>query len=399
MGNELSGPKRLLILDDEADVGATIANIARSAGFEALSVTSSDAFFAEINAWSPSHLALDLVMPHVDGIEVLRRLGGAACKACIIITSGVGSRVLDAAKRSALEHGLILSGVVSKPFTPSKFRALLAGPGVANDPRGGRAPRHEVVVDADMLHAAMEGRELTMAYQPKTDCRSGRVIGFEALARWMHPIHGVIPPDRFIVAAEHLGLMDPLTAHLFDIALDWFREIRTFSDYILSFNISRSSLGDIAFADRLARQCTHHEVPPERVILELTETSALADPTTSLDLLTRLRVKGFRLSIDDFGVGYSSIAQLVRLPFSELKIDKSFVFDAAASSESRTIIRTMVNLGHSLDLTVTAEGVEDGDALKILADAGCDLAQGYFIARPMPATAVRPWLEAREGGA
>lgn len=388
--------KRLLILDDDADIGATIANIARTVGFEAMSVTESESFFAQVDTWSPSHIAIDLVMPEVDGIEVMRRLGGAACPASIIITSGVGSRVLDAAKRSALEHGLRLGGVVSKPFTPAKFRALLAEPGVATDARTGRAERAEVQVDAAMIQAAIVRREFTMAYQPKIACRSAAVIGSEALARWTHPVHGMIPPDRFIVAAERLGLMDPLTVHLFDIALAWFAEIREAQDFVLSFNISRSSLGDIQLADRLARQCADHGVPPGQIILELTETSALADPTTSLDLLTRLRFKGFRLSIDDFGVGYSSIAQLVRLPFSELKIDKSFVFEAASSSEARTIIRTMVNLGHSLDLTVTAEGVEDGEALKILCEAGCDLAQGYHIARPLHASAVQAWLDGRK---
>ncbi len=392
-----SDVRRLLILDDEAAVGTTIANIALSAGFEARALTDPEVFFHEMDAWEPSHIALDLVMPEVDGIEVLRRLGDSGCRASVIITSGVGSRVLEAARLSALEHGLAIAGVVSKPFTPAKFRTLLReGQGAVRPvPRSGRQSRNEVAITASMLETALARRELSLAYQPKILCASGAVAGFEALARWQHPEHGPIAPDRFVVAAEHLGLIDALTDHLFELALTWFTSALPEGETRLSFNISRRSLGDIGFADRLAGRCLAHGLRPQRVILEITETSALSDPTTSLDLLTRLRFKGFRLSIDDFGVGYSSIAQLARLPFSELKIDKSFVMSAATSAEARTIIRAMIGLAHGLELEVTAEGVEDEPALTMLREAGCDLAQGYHIARPMPDGAVPAWLGAR----
>jgi len=161
----------------------------------------------------------------------------------------------------------------------------------------------------------------------------------------------------------------------------------------MSLNISAKSLVDLQLADNLSDVCQRFQIGTERIVLELTETSAMVDPILSLDLLTRLRVKGFQLSIDDFGTGFSSMIQLVRLPFSEIKVDKSFVMQAQQSSEARTVIKSIVELGHSLGLLATAEGVEDLDTLNYLNTLGCDLAQGYFIARPMWGDAARSWTE------
>lgn len=391
----LGHTRRLLILDDEAAMGQTIANIARTAGFEARAVVDAVSFFRELETWEPTHIALDLIMPDVDGIEVLRRLGDAGCGASILITSGVGTRVLEAAKQSALEHGLEIAGVVSKPFSPSKLRALLT----SSAPRPSQQitaaiVRPELTMSAEIIEDALASGQFELAYQPKISCGDGNLAGFEALARWRHPTHSFIPPDRFIIAAETFGLIDRLTERLFDTGLSWFAVFsRGRPGLRLSLNVSRRSLGDIAFAERVLAHCSRHGVAPESVILEVTETSALSDPTTSLDLLTRLRFKGFRLSIDDFGVGYSSIAQLVRLPFSELKVDKSFVINAATSTEARTVVRAIIGLAHNLGLEVTAEGVEDATTLSFLRECGCDLAQGYHIARPMFPADVERWVE------
>jgi EAL domain-containing protein (putative c-di-GMP-specific phosphodiesterase class I) len=235
-----------------------------------------------------------------------------------------------------------------------------------------------------------------LAYQPKIECRSGATAGFEALVRWKHPDRGIVMPDDFIPLAENAGLIDALTAQVFDQSLEWFSQSFPQSNPKLSLNISAKSLVDIQMADHLSALCHRFQIDTERIVLELTETSAMVDPILSLDLLTRLRMKGFQLSIDDFGTGFSSMVQLVRLPFSEIKVDKSFVMQAQNSSESRTVIKSIVELGHSLGLLVTAEGVEDLDTLNYLNTLGCDLAQGYFIARPMWGEAARNWVEQRK---
>ena len=234
-----------------------------------------------------------------------------------------------------------------------------------------------------------------MGYQPKVELKSGVTAGFEALVRWQHPDRGIVPPDAFISVAEECGLIDELTTEVLDQSLKWFSRSFPRSELKLSLNISAVSLVDIQMADRLFDICSRYSVAPGRVVLELTETSAMVDPTLSLDLMTRFRLKDFHLSLDDFGTGYSSMVQLVRLPFSEIKVDKSFVVNAKQSSESRTVIKSIVDLGHSLGLEVTAEGVEDQETLNYLHKVGCDLAQGYFIAPPLPGEAAYLWLERR----
>jgi len=164
---------------------------------------------------------------------------------------------------------------------------------------------------------------------------------------------------------------------------------------LLSVNISARTLTDFQIVDRIAARCLETGIDPALVSLELTETSAMEDPVMSLDLLTRFRMKGFQLSLDDFGTGYSSMLQLVRLPFSEIKVDKSFVMTAMRSQESRTVVKSVVDLGHSLGLSVTAEGVEDVQTLDYLRSIGCDRAQGFFIGRPMNEDAVATWRAER----
>ncbi|MDZ7670907.1 MAG: EAL domain-containing protein [Gammaproteobacteria bacterium] len=401
---------RLLILDDDPMTGQTMQSIAEFAGMEVRSTTSHEDFFGTVGQWLPDVIALDLIMPGMDGVEVMSELAVRGCDASIIITSGVGSRVLDAAARSAGEHGLNIVGVLPKPFLPAALRDLLSKCVPAEQrsdpvsPAPLQAPRRVNLTEAD-LDLALERNELFVVYQPKLHCQSGALAGFEALVRWQHPDLGIVPPDRFIGLAERSGRMDALTRTVFTQALDWFTELRrgagpageqvlstqTLNSLTLSLNVSAVTLGSVDLFDWLEALCESHGLTPDRLILELTETSAMEDPIASLDMMTRLRMKGFQLSIDDFGTGYSSMLQLVRLPFSEIKVDKSFVLTASNSEESRTVIRSVVDLGRSLGLRSTAEGVEDAATLDYLRRIGCDLAQGFHIARPMPGDDVVPW--------
>jgi len=383
---------RLLILDDDPDIGRMIGFILGGVGVESRAVSSPDDFLREIDDWGPTHLAIDLVMPEMDGIAVLRLLAARQCRARIIITSGVGSRILDAARRVASEHGLRISGVLPKPFTPTALRTLIMD-GAADEPAVAPSKAKPFVVTEDELRRAIDMRQLELFYQPKIVCATGELAGFESLVRWRHPTQGIIPPDRFVGLAERSDLIHAMTNLVLDNATDWLARHPS-QTLALSLNISPRNLVDLDMVDRIARMCDERGIAPHRLTFELTETSAMKDPVIALGLLTQLRVKNFNLSIDDFGTGYSSMVQLVRLPFSEMKVDKSFVMTATESQESRTIIKSIVDLGHSLGLRVTAEGLEDSDTLEFLNSLGCDMAQGYLISPPMPSHQVERWIAA-----
>jgi EAL domain-containing protein (putative c-di-GMP-specific phosphodiesterase class I) len=390
--------RRILILDDDATVAQTIQWIAESLGFEAEFVTRPEEFFQRLDRMSPDIITIDLVMPELDGVEIMRLLAERKSRAKIVISSGMGTRVLDAAQRSASEHGLSIAGVISKPISREALRLLVGDGSESDQPASAEeqsAHRDEFEVTKQDLQNALDRHEFVMAYQPKIECRSGATAGFEALVRWKHPGRGIVMPDQFIPVAERAGLIDALTAQIFEQSLEWFSQPFPQSNPKLSLNISAKSLVDIQLADNLSALCQRFRIDTERIVLELTETSAMVDPILSLDLLTRLRMKGFQLSIDDFGTGFSSMIQLVRLPFSEIKVDKSFVLLAKQAKESLSVIKSIVDLGHSLDLRVTAEGVDDQSTLHYLNALGCDFAQGYFIARPLLGEAARSWAKQR----
>ncbi|HEV2098292.1 MAG TPA: EAL domain-containing protein, partial [Stellaceae bacterium] len=226
-------------------------------------------------------------------------------------------------------------------------------------------------------------------YQPQIELPLGHVSAAEALVRWRHPTRGVVPPDRFIPLAEASGLIEPLTEWVIATALraagEWRR--RGFPLGI-SINISGHNVRDIGLPDRIGGRCKEFGVAPERVILEITETAVMEDAVQAMDVLVRLRLKGFKLSVDDFGTGYSSLVRLHSMPFSELKIDRSFVGKLLDDAECGTIVDAIVGLARKLSLRCVAEGVESAPVLDMLSRMGCDGAQGYHICRPVSADAV-----------
>ena len=407
--------RRLLILDDDPLIGQTITAIAALAGLETRYTPHPEEFFRALEEWNPTHIALDLLMPEMDGVQVIQRLALHRCGAAIIITSGVGARVLDAAGRLAAEHGLNIVGVVPKPFTPARLRQLLLSevpspPGPVEH-RGAQkqTPAPAATLSVEELRSAILSGAIVPYFQPKVVCATGALAGFEVLARWRHPEQGLIPPDRFIPLAEASGLIDELTLHVTDHALRWFAlscaagngagsetsSAAPGAGVQLAVNISARTLSNTVLFDQIRERCLQLGIAAERLSFELTESSAMDDPIASLDLLTRLRMQGFHLALDDFGTGFSSMLQLVRLPFSEIKIDKSFVMTGMQSQESRTVTRFIVDLGRSLGLRCTAEGVEDLRVLDYLQTIGCDMAQGHAIAQPMPADAALRWMQQR----
>ncbi len=245
----------------------------------------------------------------------------------------------------------------------------------------------------DGLERALLNNRLHMAYQPKISLTDGKLKRVEALVRWEHPERGSISPSQFVPLAERHGLIDELTQWGLRTALRQWRIWRDEGiDTTLAFNISALSLDQLDFPDLVERIAKALEVPPEALVLELTE-GATQPLVKLMDTLTRFRIKGIGLAIDDFGVGYSTLMQLRQLPFTELKIDRFFVDDAATARDSMLIVRSIIELAHGLDLTVTAEGVETTAQLRLLRRLGCDVAQGFLIARPLAPEALGPWIE------
>lgn len=242
------------------------------------------------------------------------------------------------------------------------------------------------------LAAALSNGEVSVHHQPKVDLRTGAVVGAEALARWMHPQYGFIPPSFFIPLAEASGLIDQLTQCVIGTVAYQGPLLQSGEKAInIAVNVSAQNLANLDFPDQFEATCKRHGYSCRNTTIELTE-SATQTVEHLLDTLTRLRLRGTRLSLDDFGTGYSSLVQLHQLPFSEMKIDRSFVIGMETSKDCRTIVRSIIDLAHNLGLEVIAEGVETAAALDQLREFGCDLAQGYHIGRPMPPDAFRAWL-------
>jgi EAL domain-containing protein (putative c-di-GMP-specific phosphodiesterase class I) len=378
---------RLLIIDDEADLGAIFAKAGASCGYDTTATTDPDEFLKQVKNWQPTHIILDLMMPGLDGIELMNRLAEGGSDANFIIVSGVDQKIIDTARRLGSERGLKIGGVFTKPIRIAELRAKL----------------EDLKPDADWLTVdavsnAMERGEITLFYQPKINLATRWLTGFEALARWQHPIRGLIQPLRFLPMVEASPLIDQFTGYAIATACEqikvWNAEGLTCD---VAVNISARNLDSRGNADLLEGYCRDHAVDPSRLVFELTESAAMSDASQAMDVLARLRLKGIRLSIDDFGTGYSSLVQLQRMPFSEIKIDRAFVAECSNSQDSRVIVKTIVDLAHNLGMKAVAEGVETEQVLDYLAEIGCDEAQGYHISKPMPAADVAPWVKRRFG--
>jgi len=238
---------------------------------------------------------------------------------------------------------------------------------------------------------ALINQRLHMAYQPKVRLVDGALKRVEALVRWDDPEHGPISPARFVPLAEKHGLIEELTQWGLRTTLrQWLKWRDQGIDTCVAFNISALSLEQLDFPDLVERMCRALGVPTDRLVLELTE-SATQPLIKLMDTLTRFRIKGIGLAIDDFGTGYSSMMQLRQLPFTEIKIDQSFVADAVQARDSRLIIEAIVNLAHALGLSATAEGIETVEQLRLVRELGCDLAQGYLISVPIDPSALASW--------
>ena len=365
---------RLLIVEEDAAVVDSVAKIAKHAGYAVASTASAAGFVQLLESFRPS-LVMIAALPDGDGAALLEALAARACTSNVVLVGDADERL----RAAALELGLTRAAL-EKPIDFAELSRML-----------GRLLHSSSSFDANDLRRGIASGELLPHYQPKVSLVEGRwvVDGVEALARWQHPRLGLVMPNEFIPLAEQTGLIGELTSVMLNAAL---KQVRAWQDrgvrLTCAVNLPPSLVTDLSFPDRVAALLAENRVDGSQLVLEITETATIQNPTATMAILTRLRVKRVGLSLDDFGTGYSSLTQLYQMPFNEMKIDKSLVMNVPHSREANTMVGSLIELGHNLGLKICAEGVENRAALDMLAIMGCDRCQGYFISRAVPASEI-----------
>ncbi len=335
-------------------------------------------------------MIIDLCMPEMDGIELLRALAERNFSGRLVVISGLDKSVLRGALEVARMHPLNVVGALPKPIDLIELTKLLQR--TVN--LTGKADESFRNLQLDDLFDAVMHRQIKPYYQPLVDIRNEKVVGIEALARWEHKTLGMIPPDIFIPMAERKGVIYTLTNLMFELALKDFQTLKLLGYPLqLSFNLSATLLNLHKLPDNLLKQVEKYEINPEEVILEITESFGIVNDREAMETLSRLRLKGFQLAIDDFGTGYAAINNLLNMPFTQLKIDRSFVTDASNNEVAKTLLESCLRLSHDLELEVVCEGIESEEDLNLVRRFEGTIAQGFLISRPKPFKELVRWLE------
>lgn len=406
--------KRLLVIDDDPLVCQTLKHMAEFTGFEVITTGTNVEFFAQLVLFEPDVIVVDLNMPGQDGVQLIHQLAELNHNAQLVIVSGMDKRVLTAAAQAATELGLRLLGILQKPVPLARLQQLLMLYLSASEKKYSKSTSWQNQIEnadwmpsqEDLIHV-IENDLLTLHYQPKLDCQTGALIGFEALARWDIPGKGSVTPDVFVPLAENNHLISLMTVNIARQGIRWLKQIQSspllsachqHTDFrqqalTLSINVTAQCMDDSDLPEQLSELCAEFQVDPACIILEISESSAMDNPVVLLETLTRFRIKNFKLSIDDFGTGYSSMLHLVRLPFTEIKIDKDFVGIADSSEEARSVIRCIIDLSKSLGMKTVAEGVETQKTREFLTQCGCTSFQGYLVSRPLAQDRLPEWIK------
>jgi EAL domain-containing protein (putative c-di-GMP-specific phosphodiesterase class I) len=330
-------------------------------------------------------------MPGMDGMEFIRHVGERGTGASLILMSSLEPSLVASVEGMARAYGVHLLGAIEKPANAKKLAAVIGRHSLARNARG-----PVVVVTAEEVAAGIRANQFEAFFQPKVDPRTLEVKGAEAIARWRHPQLGIITPRSFMSSLEASGMVDDLTNVITSQAARHCRSWREAGlDVTVSVNLSLVSLADVRLADRMLALVEAEGLDPCHMIFEVTESAAASDEGKALENLSRLRMKGFGLSIDDYGTGYSSMSRLSRIPFTELKIDKSFVKNASHSPSSRAILESSLEMALKLGIDAVAEGVETQVEWDLVRSLDCPLAQGYFIGKPMEVMQFMDWVRGR----
>jgi EAL domain-containing protein (putative c-di-GMP-specific phosphodiesterase class I)/DNA-binding CsgD family transcriptional regulator/CheY-like chemotaxis protein len=374
---------RVLVFDDDAAVGRLAVRVATLCGMEAMAVTDATAFAQRLRVQPPQVVLLDLQLGETDGVEQLRLLAERQYGGVLVLMSGFDARVLGTARALGQSLGLKVEAVLQKPLRVAELEAVLHRVQTA-----GQSP------SAERLLTAIANDELVLEFQPVVSRKPKVLKKLEALVRWEHPTAGRVAPAEFLPMAEsNTAIIDALTDWVVGAAVDAYQVLTELGVSVpLAVNMSTLNLHDLTVPDRLEQRLRAGGMPARHLCLEITESAAFKDASLTMDILSRVRLKGMQLSIDDFGTGYSSLKMLRQMPFSEIKIDRSFVSDATTSRDSRAIVKSIMDLAANMEMGCVAEGVETEETAELLERLGsCDI-QGYLIAHPMPVEAVPAWL-------
>jgi EAL domain-containing protein (putative c-di-GMP-specific phosphodiesterase class I)/CheY-like chemotaxis protein/DNA-binding CsgD family transcriptional regulator len=373
---------RVLVFDDDAAIGRLVARVATMSGMDATAVTDTTAFAQRLRIQPPQVVLLDLQLGETDGVEQLRLLAERQYRGLLVLMSGFDARVLATARALGQSLGLKVEAVLQKPLRVAELEAVLQRLKTA-----GQSP------SAERLLEAIANDEMVLDFQPVVSRNPKVLKKLEALVRWEHPTAGRIPPGEFLPMAESdTSIIDALTDWVVGAAVDAYKVLAELGISVpLAVNMSTQNLHDLTVPDRLEQRLRAGGMPARHLCLEITESAAFKDASLTMDILSRIRLKGMELSIDDFGTGYSSLKMLRQMPFSEIKIDRSFISDATTSRDSRAIVKSIMDLAANMEMGCVAEGVETEETAELLEQLGSCAMQGYLIAHPMPVEAVPAW--------
>ena len=382
-----------LVVDDDPIFCAVAESFFRGQGLSDVLVANDGADALEIierRGGNVDFILLDLKMPIMDGMQFLRHMHERGHNAPIAIISGEDPSIVSLARDLAKQHGLNIAGAFEKPLN---FRALeelifeLSEPSVdiENDNPG-------EITECE-LKLALSQKQFSVHYQPVIEVSNNKFAGVEALARWTHPERGPVSPNLFVPLAEKFELIKELTEFVIQTAINDSKHLSKLApQFTTSINLSPDLLSDLALPDAIAARIDASGLDRSNFIFEITESKLLQRSTTPMEVLGRLNLMGFELSIDDFGTGYSNLEQLRNFPFSELKLDRSFVGQATTDHRSRASVISIVALGKAFGMRLVAEGVETEADWKFITDLKIDRAQGFKIAKPMPVKDLLNWV-------
>jgi EAL domain-containing protein (putative c-di-GMP-specific phosphodiesterase class I) len=385
---------KILILDDDPFMLKLLARMLSNLGYSYYTACDNgSSALQEVDHpdGPPGLILLDLNMPEMDGAEFVRKLVERRYAGGLILVSGEDQRVLQTAQKMVQAHKITLFGCLVKPVAPEGLAAMLAKWSPVSPGEPGATNK---IYSANEVKAAIANGELVNYYHPKVVVASGRVMGVETLVRWNHPENGMVMPGQFIGVAEANGLIGELTGAVLAGALAQAQAWqKTGLSLQLALNVSMDNLASLDFADTVTQLTAKAGVPPQEVVLEVSESRLRQEEMRApLETLTRLRLKRFRLSIDNFGAGHSSHTQLRDIPFDELKIDRGIIHGASTDDATRVKYDTSLVAARQLGMETVAVGVENLDDWNLLRRTGCELAQGHFIAQPMPAVDLPGWM-------